>query len=55
MVKTYDAKCYDLAVHFLEGTQPEGADTEERRKALAFYIQKEIEFWLEETPELFNR
>lgn len=39
---TYDTKCYELAEHFLEGSN----ETEYERQALAFHIQNAIEDWL---------
>lgn len=43
-VKTYDPKCYELAVHFLQDEQQ--LDTEENRRDLAIAIQEAIEDWL---------
>lgn len=45
MAKTYDAKSYDLAVHFLSDNP--SLDTFDKIHHLALHIQESIEGWIE--------
>lgn len=44
-VKTYDVKCYELAIHFLQD-EP-NLDTQENQHELAAEIQQAVEDWFE--------
>ena len=51
--KTFDPKCYDLAVHFLE--DGEKYPDEKRRASLAAAIQEAIEDWVDEDERTRER